>query len=154
MTSFEYLPIPAADLDRIRCNGHDDHGNAFTAISASGGEPLRCCLTLAVEGASIALISYQPSALGGPYAEIGPVFVHLGDCGGPASVSEFPADLRDRNAVVRGYDAEGRQVDGVLVRGGEGETALKGLFEDGRIVLVHHRNVVAGCWNFSIRRAA
>jgi hypothetical protein len=28
------------------------------------------------------------------------------------------------------------------------------LFVDERIVLVHHRNVVAGCWNFSIRRAA
>jgi hypothetical protein len=101
MSDFEYLPIPAADLDRIRPNAHDDHGNTFDVISASGGEPLRCCLTLADAGASIALISYQPSVLGGPYAEIGPVFVHSADCGGPAS-SDFPADFRRRNAVSGG----------------------------------------------------
>ena len=153
MSAFEYLPISAADLDRIRCNGHDDHGNTFDVISASGGEPLRCCLTLADEGASIALVSYQPSVLGGPYAEIGPVFVHSFDCGGPTS-SDFPPDFRQRNAVLRGYDAQGRQVDGLLVGPGEAETALKQLFDNDRIALIHHRNVVAGCWNFSIPRPA
>jgi hypothetical protein len=48
----------------------------------------------------------------------------------------------------------GRQVDGLLVGPGEAETALKQLFENDRIALIHHRNVVAGCWNFSVARPA
>ena len=152
MTTLEYLPVPAADLDRIRCNEHDDFGNALEPRSAGGGEPLRCCLTLAPAGDSIVLIAYQPSCLGGPYAEIGPVFVHGSACDGPGG--GFPADFVDRDAVLRPYDAAGRQLDGLVVRGGEAQVALKQLFEDDRVALVHHRNIVAGCWNFSIRRSA
>ena len=152
MTTFEYLPVPAADLDRIRCNGHDDHGNALEQRVAGGGEPLRCCLTLAPAGASIALIAYQPSTLGGPYAETGPVFVHAAGCDGPAD--GFPADFVDRDAVLRPYDGAGRQLGGLVVRPGEAPVALKELFEDDRVALVHHRNIVAGCWNFSVRRSA
>jgi Protein of unknown function (DUF1203) len=153
MTSFEYLPVPAADLDRIRCNGRDDHSHAVVAKVAGGGEPLRCCLTIASEGERIALISYQPSSLGGPYAEIGPVFIHVDACGGPARATEFPEDYRDRNAVLRAYDAQGQMLDGLLVKPGEGEAGVKHLLEDPQVALVHHRNVVAGCWNFSVRRA-
>lgn len=151
MTTFEYLPVPAADLDRIRCNGHDDHGNVLEQRQAGGGEPLRCCLTLAPRGDSIALIAYRPSSLGGPYAEIGPVFIHVSNCAGPADW--FPSDFVDRDAVLRPYDADGRQLDGLVVRPGEAAVALKELFEDDRVALVHHRNIVAGCWNFSVRRS-
>lgn len=152
MTTLEYLPVPAADLDRIRCNGHDDHGNDVEPRLAGGGEPLRCCLTLAPAGDSIALIAYQPSSLGGPYAETGPVFIHTSDCDGPSD--EFPADFVDRDAVLRPYDALGRQLDGLVVRPGEAPVGLKELFADDRVALVHHRNIVAGCWNFSVRRSA
>jgi hypothetical protein len=153
MTSFEYLSVPAADLERIRLAGRDDHSHAVVPRTAGGGEPLRCCLTLATEGERILLMSYQPSTLGGPYAEIGPVFVHAESCAGPAGEG-FPSQYADRAAVLRPYDAEGQMLDGVLAHHGEAETALKELFEDPRVALVHHRNIVAGCWNFSVRRAS
>src|SRR3954452_24007357 len=76
----EYLPVPVTDLDRIRCNHHDDHGNPLVAQTAETGLPLRCCLRLSTAGERVALISYQPSAVGGPYAEVGPVFIHVEDC--------------------------------------------------------------------------
>jgi hypothetical protein len=154
MTTFEFLPVPATDLRRIRCNGHDDHGNTLVARDSEAGLPLRCCLRLSRAGESIALIAYQPSALGGPYAEIGPVFVHVDDCGGPADVTSYPPDFAGRRAVLRPYDAAGLMLDGFVAEPGESETGLKRLFDDRRVALVHVRNVVAGCWNFSVRRAA
>jgi len=75
-TELEFVPVPRADLDRIRCNGHDDFGHPSTTLTAKAGQPLRCCLTLSTDGDQIALIAYRPSPLGGPYAEVGPVFIH------------------------------------------------------------------------------
>lgn len=152
MTTFVYSPVPADDLSRIRAAGVDDHGNALVTRSAGGGEPLRCCLRLAPSGDEIVLISYQPSAQGGPYAEIGPVFVHADDCGGPVS-GDFPADYLERKAVLRPYDADGQMLDGVLVEPGEATSWLAKLFDDPQVALVHHRNVIAGCWNFTVTRS-
>jgi hypothetical protein len=41
ITDFECLPVPAAELDRVRCNGHDDHGTLLVARTADDGTPLR-----------------------------------------------------------------------------------------------------------------
>ena len=152
ITDFEYLPVPAAELDRIRCNGHDDHGNPLVARTAGDGAPLRCCLRLSTPGEEIALIAYQPSPLGGPYAETGPVFIHRSECPG-FSGDGFPADFLERRAVLRPYDVAGQMLDGVVAEPGTSEGELKRLFDDPEVALVHVRNVIAGCWNFSVRRA-
>ena len=151
MTTLEYLPVPSADLHRIRCNGHDDHGNRLVPRAAAAGWPLRCCLRLAEKGEQVALIAYRPSELGGPYAEVGPVFVHSEACDGQTG-DAFPGDFHDRRAVLRPYDADGQMLDGVLAEPGTSEGELKRLFDDPRVALVQVRNVVAGCWNFSVRR--
>jgi len=153
ITDLEFVPVPATDLDRIRCNGHDDFGHPLVARTAGSGAPLRCCLRLTREGEQIALVSHRPSALGGPYAEIGPVFVHLDPCPGVTG-SSFPADFTDRHAVLRPYDGAGQMLDGVLVEPGQSEGELKRLFDDPAVALVQVRNVIAGCWNFSVRRRA
>ncbi|WP_433009059.1 DUF1203 domain-containing protein [Kribbella sp. CA-294648] len=153
ITELEFVPVPARDLDRIRCNGYDDHGNPLVPRTSGAGAPLRCCLRLSREGEQIALISYRPSELGGPYAEIGPVFVHVEACPGFTG-SSFPADFIDRRAVLRPYDAAGQMLEGVLAEPGESEGELKRLFDDPAVALVHVRNVIAGCWNFSVRRKA
>jgi hypothetical protein len=152
INELEYLGVPSADLDRIRCNGHDDFGNTLVAQTAGAGAPLRCCLRLSTPGEQIALIAFRPSPLGGPYAEVGPVFIHLSEC--PGSTGDgFPEDFRDRRAVLRPYDAAGLMLDGVVAEPGTSEGELKRLFDQPEVALVHVRNVVAGCWNFSVRRA-
>jgi hypothetical protein len=153
ITELEFLPVPSVDLDRIRCNGHDDYGNPLVGRTTGAGAPLRCCLTLSREGEEIALISYRPSSLGGPYAEVGPVFVHLASCPG-FTESSFPEEYLDRRAVLRPYDANGQMLDGVLAEPGDSVGELKRLFDDPEVALVHVRNVIAGCWNFSVRRRA
>lgn len=153
ITELEFVPVPATDLDRIRCNGHDDFGNPLVARTSGAGAPLRCCLRLSFEGEQIALVSHRPSSLGGPYAEVGPVFIHAGPCPGFTG-SSFPADFADRRAVLRPYDSTGQMLDGVLAEPGESEGELKRLFDDPSVALVQVRNVIAGCWNFSVRRRA
>jgi len=54
MTELEFVPILPADLDRIRCNGHDDFGNPLVVRSVGAGAPLRCCLTLSHDGDQVA----------------------------------------------------------------------------------------------------
>ena len=41
---------------------------------------------------------------------------------------------------------------GVLAGPGTSESELQRLFADPAVALVHVRNVIAGCWNFSVRR--
>jgi len=150
-TELEYVAVPAAELDRIRCNGYDDFGNVVVSRVAGGGEPLRCCLTLAPPGDRIALVSHRPMTSGGPYAEVGPVFVHLTDCPAPAA-DAFPEDFQDRRAVLRPYDAAGQMLDGVLAEPGTSVKELERLFDDPAVDSVQVRNVIAGCWNFTVRR--
>jgi hypothetical protein len=153
MSEFEYRGVPAEDLHRIRRDGVDDYGNPVVPRRSRAGMILRCCLKLSEEGESIALIAYRPMALGGPYAEVGPVFVHAEDCPGHSTSGGFPADFRNRRAVLRPYDADGLMLDGVVAEPGESETELKRLFDDPDVAVVQVRNVVAGCWNFSVSRS-
>jgi hypothetical protein len=62
----EFVPVPPADLDRIRCNGIDDYGNPFT-VQTDAGQPLRCCLTFSADGEEVALVELlgTPQALTG-----------------------------------------------------------------------------------------
>lgn len=147
----EFLPVPPADLDRIRGAGTDDHGNPLTVRTADDRVPLRCCLTLSDPDDRVALIAYRPSTVGGPYAEIGPVFVHADPCPGYTG-DGFPDGYRERLAVLRPYDADGQMLTGVLAGPGTSESELQRLFADPAVALVHVRNVIAGCWNFSVRR--
>ncbi|MFD7160189.1 DUF1203 domain-containing protein [Kribbella sp. NPDC059898] len=147
-----YEGVPGSQLDRIRRNRHDDFGNAVVSRTSEGGEPLRCCLTIAGAGERIALVAHRPMEAGGPYAEVGPVFVHLTDC--PAPGAGFPIDFRDRRAVLRPYDGAGQMLDGVVAEAGTSEKELARLFEDPVVDTVQVRNVVAGCWNFTVRRQA
>ena len=150
-TDLEFVPVPPADLNRIRCNGIDDYGNPFTVQTTEAGVPLRCCLSLSTDGEQVALIAHRPSPLGGPYAEVGPVFVHAEACPGFAG-DGFPADFSERRAVLRPYDADGLMLDGVVAEPGTSDGELKRLFDDPEVALVHVRNLIAGCWNFSVRR--
>jgi Protein of unknown function (DUF1203) len=151
-TTLTYLPMPSEQLRRVRAAGRDDFGNVVVASPAEAGSPLRCCLRLSGSGERVALIAHRPSDLGGPYAEVGPVYVHVDDCGGVPDDGVFPADFRDRLAVLRPYDAAGDMLDGVLAGPGQSERLLAVLFADLGVETVQVRNVCAGCWNFTVRR--
>jgi len=152
-TGFHVSALPAADLARIRRQGTDDFGNDWVVtVQDQDGAPLRCCLRDATTGERVALIAWRPSAVGGAYAEVGPVFIHADPCPGYDADDAYPAGFRHQTQLFRSYDARGRQVDNRVVEGMDAEAAIEDLFASPEIDHVHSRNVLAGCYMFSITR--
>lgn len=150
---FRVTAMPTADLDRIRGRGVDDFGNAVVVAvhQNEGGTPLRCCLRDAAAGERVALVAHQPASVGGAYAEVGPVFIHADCCSGYGG-GAYPAGFRDRRQLFRAYDGDGRQVDNRIVDGQDAEAAIAEVFARSDVAYLHSRNVLAGCYMFTIER--
>lgn len=153
--AFRIEALPSADLARIRDRGVDDFGNPvlITVDHDPGGAPLRCCLRDAVAEERVALIAWRPASTGGAYAEVGPVFVHADSCQGYDAGDRYPEGFRHRSQIFRAYDADGRQVDNRIVEGDDAEVAIAELFSRPDVAYLHSRNVLAGCYMFTIARA-
>ncbi len=154
MSSFSVHALPGSYLDRMRAQGVDDFANPVVASRERAGAPLRCCLREAVAGEAVALIAYQPSTLGGPYAEIGPIFVHAEACAGYPDTGRYPQAFRHRRQVLRVYDADGNQIYDLnrIVEGHDAEGSIIDLLARPQVNHLHSRNVLAGCFMFSITR--
>src|SRR3954469_11018460 len=106
--TFAVCPLPLERLREIRRRGRDDHGNITTVtLDDEGGAPLRCCLRDSRPGERRILLAYSPFERSGPYAEVGPVFVHADDCAGYPADGGYPDDYRSRRQVFRAYRSDG-----------------------------------------------
>ncbi|HYJ69448.1 MAG TPA: DUF1203 domain-containing protein [Nocardioidaceae bacterium] len=158
VTSLRIHAIEASTLRRLRAQGHDDFGHRWEPrIAHEGGEPLRCCLRDARPGDSIVLISYAPvgesAGDAGSYDEVGPVFVHADECGGPADQDRYPSEWMTRSQVLRAYRANGTIAGGVRLKPGDDrDDAARRLLADPEVAFLHSRNVVYGCYMLEIRR--
>jgi len=153
-TGFRVAALPADDLERIRARGVDDFGNVLEPETVTGaGTPLRCCLREAEPGERVVLLAYRPATVAGPYAEVGPVFVHAQACPGYADEDRYPEGFRARNQLLRAYDARGRQVENVIVDGPVAERGIADLLGRPGVAYLHSRNVLAGCYMFAVHPA-
>jgi hypothetical protein len=152
--SFTVSAIPSSDLDRIRARGYDDFDNPVETIinRDDGGSPLRCCLRDAKAGERIALIAYRPSDRGGPYAEVGPVFIHADRCDGYCATAAYPEGFRNRPQLFRAYGRDGRQLHNRIVEPADVDSAITELLDRPDVDFIHSRNVLAGCYMFAINR--
>ena len=155
-TVMQVSPIPAERLQQIRSHGRDDNGEAFSSrTDDEGGAPLRCCLRNSRPGEQIALIGYRPFRQPGPYAEVGPVFIHADECAGYPAIDDYPDEFRSRRQVFRAYRADGTIAGGRMVEPGhDQEQAAAELLADPEIEFIHSRNVIFGCYMFEITRPA
>jgi uncharacterized protein DUF1203 len=155
MAGFTVSALPTAKLERIRSRGEDDFGNPFEVVvnQSNHGTPLRCCLREAEPGERVALIAYQPSDRGGPYAEVGPIFVHAEQCDGYPDLFAYPKGFRHRHQLFRAFDADGRQVHNEIVEPADVDSAISRLLERPEVDVIHSRNVLPGCYMFTIKRA-
>jgi hypothetical protein len=164
-TRYDYSAIAPDVLDKLR--DKDDAGRRpRLLVDEDGGNPLRCCLTRSAPGESVALVSYAPlhrwaaetGADPGAYDEIGPVFIHPQQCGGPEP--GYPSPMGGERRVFRAYTADGRIAGGQLLDDhtseqiGPAEAALDNLFADPDVAVVHVRAVEFGCFGFEVRRPA
>jgi hypothetical protein len=153
---FAVTALPPTDLERIRSHGWDDFGNPVevTINQDDDGSPLRCCLRDARAGEAVALIAYRPADRGGPYAEVGPVFIHAEPCPGYQQTAAYPEGFRHRRQLFRAYGPTGRQVHNQIVERGDEEAVIADLLNRPDVDYIHSRNVLAGCYMFTITRPA
>ncbi|MGW6918480.1 DUF1203 domain-containing protein [Kitasatospora sp. NPDC054939] len=158
-TALDVRPIDPDVLARLR--ERDDNGHPpVLSVDATGGAPLRCCLTPAAPGDRIALLGYAPlrrwaaehGADPGPYDETGPVFVHAEACAGAGP--GWPPGFHTGQRVLRAYDARGRILGGVPVEAEAAERAAADLLADPEVAVVHVRALRFGCFQHEVRRAA
>jgi hypothetical protein len=156
ISTLTFHAIPAEELRRIRAAGADDFGHPFriTLTDTAGGTPLRCCLREAEIGERVALIAWRPlaEAPDSVYAEVGPIFVHADECVGYLDDRAYPEGFRHRTQVLRSYTATGDMHATMITDGSTAETSISALLADPDAVVVHSRNVRAGCYMFAIRR--
>jgi hypothetical protein len=124
------------------------------AVTATGGEPLRCCLRDATDGEKLVLFNYAPPLPDeSPYQEKGAVFTHAAACAGPASVTTYPSDWVGRPQALRAYDARGWIHPSTHVHDGtDPDAAIAEVFSHPEVVEVHSRNLAYGCYMFRVTR--
>jgi uncharacterized protein DUF1203 len=153
MDTFVITPIAPERLETVRASGRDASDNPVVPAVAEGGEPLRCCLRDAEPGERLILFNYEPVIPASPYREVGAVFAHAEGCGGPAFEGGYPPAWRGRRQVLRAYDARGwihfssRDHDGT-----DPETVIARILAHPEVVEIHSRNVVYGCYMFTVSR--
>jgi hypothetical protein len=152
-TQLKVHAINPTRLDVVRRNGTDGHGNEVDAYPASGeGEPLRCCLRMARQGESIALISFAPFDHASPWTEVGPVYVHADRCKGYDGEG-LPPELRTGPRLLRTYRSDDTMNydHNTLVGVGEDlEPVLEELMALPDVATVHVRTVLPQCFLFAV----
>ena len=127
---------------------------AGVAVTAAGGEPLRCCLRDASAGEELLLFNYEPPLPAeSPYREKGAVFTHAASCAGPASRTTYPSDWVGRPQALRAYDERGWIHPSTHMHDGtDPEAAIAKVLSHPTVVEVHSRNLAYGCYMFRITR--
>ncbi|GAA3892123.1 DUF1203 domain-containing protein [Saccharothrix violaceirubra] len=140
--------LPEAVVERARASAGVDEFHELRDEAV--GAPLRCCLRRAGEGEAVVLFRYSPTAGTGPYAELGPVFVHAEPCGGLDRDDVFPEAFRHSPRVFRAYGPEGRIEGGRVVEVGSLDAELARMLDDPAVVEVQVRSASHGCFLFAV----
>jgi hypothetical protein len=149
-TKLRFLPLPSAIADEARRTMTDRFGHKLHITKTQA--PCRVCLKISKVPEDLILLSYQPLDDTGPYAEIGPIFIHAIPCEPYANVHALPPDFAMRPLVLRSYNAAGEIVDSLVAPPGTAEQWANHLFEDGTAVEVHARHISHTCFDFKILR--
>jgi hypothetical protein len=147
-----YLPIPTELADEARATRVDRFGHELQSVLETG--PCRVCLRIPSEPEEMILMSYQPLPDTGPYAEIGPIFVHAHRCAPYCDVETFPADFSNRPLVLRAYDYDGRIADARVAEACQAHATATELLSRNDVAEIHVRHVSYTCFDFKIVRSS
>jgi Protein of unknown function (DUF1203) len=149
--TLHFLPIPTEIAREARTQRLDRFGHTLTVTTTEA--PCRLCLRISQAPEDLILLSYQPREDTGPYAEIGPIFIHADSCEPYAHVEQFPEDFKDRPLVLRAYGYDGGIVDAAVVEPGRAPQRAEHVLSDPAVEEVHVRHVSYTCYDFKIVRA-
>ena len=156
MTSPRFEAIPTDIVRAFRSGSLDANDMAPERfISDGSGIPCRHCLSDVAEGDPVLVLAYRPFPERQPYAEIGPIFLHEGDCDRHDPAAGVPPMIRARKELLmRGYDADDRIIEGtgqVVSTADVAATAAR-LLERSAVAYVHARSASNNCYQCRIDR--
>jgi hypothetical protein len=147
-------PIDPTRLDRVRTAGADGYGNQLRPFAAAGrGEPLRCCLRYAEPGEQITLISYAPFESPSVWREVGPVYIHAGQCEGYTQTGSLPEQLHTGPRVLRAYRADDTmnyEHNTVVTEEADLEPIIERLLCKPDVTTVHVRTLAPQCFLYAV----
>jgi hypothetical protein len=148
--TLRYEAIPSEIAREARETLRDRFGHALSVVSTQA--PCRNCLRISREPEDLILLSYRPLEDAGPYAEVGPIFIHAAACDRYDNVEAFPPDFADRPLVLRAYDRAGAIFDATVAEPGSAPAVASKFLVDERVAQVHVRHVSYTCYDFRIVR--
>lgn len=142
--------MPQEIADEARQTHRDRFGHELQVSKAKA--PCRVCLRISKAPEDMILLSHQPLADTGPYAEIGPVFIHSDACEAYAEYKTFPADFTSRRLILRAYGHGGQIVDASVAEPGEASEVASAFLRNDQVAEVHVRHESYTCYDFKIVR--
>ncbi len=123
-------------------------------VTADDGFGFPCRITLedAASGETLILLNHVSQEAATPYRASHAIFVRENAREAAVYVDETPPVFAGRTLSLRGFDREGMMRDARLVAPGEAEAAIRALFAQPDIQMIHAHNATRGCFAARIER--
>jgi Protein of unknown function (DUF1203) len=155
--SIRFVALETELVKGLQAGGLDANGQKPERhVCAGGMMPCRHCLEDIKEGQPYLILAYRPFPTAQPYAEQGPIFLHLNSCVRHTESANVPRTFLKREAyLIRGYSAQDRIVYGtgrIVAPTLLPETAHH-TFRDPRVSYIHVRSASNNCYQCRINPA-
>jgi hypothetical protein len=151
-SSFRIVPLRTEIAEAARREakaGAPDH--VLVMADSPNGFPCRHCLRWAQPGERMILFPFAAIALGRPYSESGPIFVHAELCERYGATHEFPPAFRN-GRVLRAYDSHCNIIAAEVANGEGPEAVIERFLQQPETAFVHVRSASHGCYTMEVER--
>lgn len=124
---------------------------AVRVIASGSGEPCRVSLREAAAGEQLILVNHVSLDADTPYRASHAIYVRE-DAREAVFEDALPPILDGRQISLRAFDAEGMLIDGLVVEPGQGDRAVRDLFERSAVAEIHAHTSAYGCFLARIQR--
>ena len=154
--TIKFVGLDTNVVRALQAGGPDANGQAPELhVASGGGTPCRHCLDQVADGDSFLILSHRPFPEPQPYAEQGPIFLHVDPCQARIPNATTPAMLASPRYLLRGYNSADRIVYGsgqIVETQNIAERATE-MFGDDAICYIHVRSASNNCYQCRIERA-
>ena len=143
-------PAPYKPLFGLPDEELAERGIVRMTVTQKPSFPCRVSLTDRNLGEEVLLLNHVSHDVANPYRASDAIFV--ADAEQAEFVDEVPPIFATRVLSLRGFDRHGMMADAVLAQPGEADTAIRKLFANPEIEIIHAHNAARGCFSAKIER--
>ena len=143
-------PAPYKPLFGLPDEELAERGIVRMTVTQKPSFPCRVSLTDRDLGEEVLLLNHVSHDVANPYRASDAIFV--ADAEQAEFVDEVPPIFATRVLSLRGFDRHGMMADAVLAQPGEADTAIRKLFANPEIEIIHAHNAARGCFSAKIER--